>query len=140
MNVLRAYREDELPPIRAALLAPLAEGGLLLEGSTDTEGHVTAVHLVRAGRSAPALLLHTDLARGFSPWLFRDVLPRDLRRSVKPGQPIHTALASWARAVDALGEGRTPRERLALPRLPFLEASDWEREHGYLRLRLDAVD
>lgn len=140
MNVLRGYREDEVPAIHAALGAALADGGVLLEGSTDAEGHVTAAWLFsrRGGVVArEALLFHTDFSRGFSPWLFRDVLPRDLRRRVKPGEPVHRFLSAWAAAADAGGVGRSPAERFAasLPGVDGLEATDWERAHGYARWR-----
>lgn len=45
--------------------------------------------------SRAALVLHTDGARGFSPWLFRDVLPRELRRDVKPGTVVHAFFTAW---------------------------------------------
>lgn len=128
MNVLRGYREDEVPALHAALLAPLAPGGLALEGSTDTEGHVTVVHLL--GRDQ--LLFHTDFTRGFSPWLFRDWLPRTWRRKATPGTAIHALLTQWEAAA---GQGLAPRERFlhALDALPALQATAWEREHGFVR-------
>ncbi len=130
MNVVRGYREDEVPAIHEALQAPLAEGGLALEGSCDVDGHVTVVHLL--GRGPGTLLFHTDFARGFSPWLFRDWLPRTFRRRVTPGTAVHTLLSQWE---AACGSGRTPVERFrhSLDVLPVLEANDWEREHGYVR-------
>jgi hypothetical protein len=145
INVLRGYREEELPGIHRALLAPLAPGGLLIEGTTDLDGHVTGVHLLRrgAGRAEDlGLLLHTDFERGFSPWLFRDVLPRDLRRAARPGTPVHQALTRWSDAVDALGAGLEPRQRFlgALTGLSFLEATTWEAANGYVRLRLSSLD
>lgn len=143
MNVLRGYREDEVPAIHAALGAATAEGGLVLEGSADTEGHVTAAWvLVRRGGALvrEALLFHTDFSRGFSPWLFRDWLPRDLRRRVKPGEPVHALLSAWADAVAALGPGLAPRARfedsVEAMRAHGLEASEWERAHGYARWRV----
>lgn len=134
MNVLRGYREAEVPAIHAALAAPLVEGGLVLEGSTDTEGAVTAVHLLRRRGGAlvrEALLFHTDFSRGFSPWLFRDWLPRDLRRRVRPGTAVHDFLSAWA----ATATGAEPRERFvaSLEGVAGLEATAWEREHGFAR-------
>lgn len=142
MNVLRGYREDEVPAIHAALGAATAEGGLVLEGSADTEGHVTAAWVLAKRGGAlvrEALLFHTDFSRGFSPWLFRDWLPRDLRRRVKPGEPVHALLSAWAGAVEALGPGLAPRARfdgiLAAMAAHGLEATDWERAHGFARWR-----
>jgi hypothetical protein len=138
MNVLRGYREDEVPAIHAALGAALDEGGVLLEGSTDVEGHVAAAWLFSKSGGAlgrPTLLVHTDFSRGFSPWLFRDVLPRDLRRRVKPGEAVHALFSAWADAVDSAGAGRTPQARFAgsLDAVPGLEATAWERAHGFAR-------
>lgn len=145
MNVARGYREDEVPAIHAALGAALEDGGLALEGSTDTEGHVTCAWLItkRGGELVKdALLFHTDFTRGFSPWLLRDVLPRDLRRNVRPGTAIHALLDAWAQAVDAAGPGRSPRERFedSVPAVAVhgLEARPWELAHGYARWRVSA--
>lgn len=139
MNVLRAYRAEDVPAAHRALGACLGEGGLLLEGSTDTAGHVTASHLFR--RRGPVLrweglLLLTDFSRGFSPWLFRDWLPRDLRRSVAPGTVVHELLVRWGEAVDAQGPGRDARARFveAVPHVPGLAASTWELAHGAVRV------
>lgn len=136
MNVLRSYRADEVAPLHAALGAALDEGGLLLEGSSDTEGHVLTCHLLRKRGGAlvsEGLLCFTDLSRGFSPWLFRDWLPRDLRRSVKPGTPVHALFTRWDACLAASG-AREPRERfLASARVPGLASSAWERAHGFLR-------
>jgi len=100
MNVLRSYPSEAVTPIRHLLGAGLVEGGLLIEGTSDTEGHVlTAWLLRRRGESihAEGLLLFTDFERGFNPWLFRDYLPRDLRRSIPPGTALHEWLSAWER-------------------------------------------
>jgi hypothetical protein len=132
MNVLRGYREEEVPALHEALGAALIDGGLLLEGSTDTEGHVTVVGLMRK-RSGQlrreALLFHTDFSRGFSPWLFRDWLPRDLRRQVKPATAIHSLLTTW----DSQVKGDDPRARFVSSVLGVVEASPWELERGFAR-------
>lgn len=132
MNVLRGYREEEVPAIHAALGAGLVEGGLLIEGSSDTDGHVTVVWLLRkrAGVLArEALLFHTDFERGFSPWLFRDWLPRDLRRRAQPGTTIHSLLSRW----DEQATGTTPQERFVRSLPGVVSATDWEMEHGFAR-------
>lgn len=141
MNVLRGYREAELPAIHAALGEPLVEGGLVLEGTSDVEGHVlTAWVLRRVGGALvrEALLLTTDFTRGFSPWLFRDFLPQDLRRQVKPGTAVHALLARWAAVVEAGAPGRAPRERFeaSVPQVPGLAATPWELAHGCVRAAL----
>jgi hypothetical protein len=137
MNVLRGYREDEVPAIHQALGAGLVDGGLLIEGSTDTEGHVMVAHLLRrrgAQLVREALLFHTDFSRGFSPWLFRDWLPRDLRRNAKPGTAIHALLTQWDE--QAKGGNVDPRARFGASVRGVVEATDWELEHGFARAPL----
>ncbi len=132
MNVLRGYREEEVPAIHAALGAGLVEGGLVIEGSTDTDGHVTVVWLLRkrsGGLAREALLFHTDFERGFSPWLFRDWLPRDLRRRAQPGTAVHSLLSRW----DEQATGATPRERFVNSVPGVLTATAWEMQHGFAR-------
>ncbi len=135
MNVLRGYREDEVAAIHEALGAAVIDGGLVIEGSTDTGGCVTAAWLLRKRGGAlhrEALLLHTDFSRGFSPWLFRDWLPRDLRRRAHVGTAVHTLLADWE--LRARGTGATePKARFLESLGPPLSATAWEREHGFVR-------
>jgi hypothetical protein len=134
-NVLRGYREEEVAPAREALGAGLVEGGLLLEGSTDTEGHVTTAWLLRRRGGQllnEALLFHTDFTRGFSPWLFRDWLPRDLRRGVKPGTPVFALLEAWEARAKAGGEA-DPRARFLSSLDAPLAATAWERANGFAR-------
>ena len=91
MNVLRGYPLESVKSAQIAMLKSLVPGGLLLEGSTDTEGHLLTAHLWRRSEQSATyegLLMATDFRRGFSPRMFRDVLPRDLRRHVKPGEPV----------------------------------------------------
>ncbi len=131
MNVLRGYREEDVEPARVAMRKGLVDDGLLIEGSTDTEGHVLVAHLWRGARRE--LLFHTDFTRGFSPWLFRDWLPRDLRRGVKPGTSIHAALSGWDERAQLSGV-RDPRERFVRSLGAPFEATEWERAHGFVRL------
>ncbi len=134
MNVLRGYREEEVEEIHAALGAGLVEGGLLLEGSTDTEGHVTVVWVMRKRSGAlvrEALLFHTDFTRGFSPWLFRDWLPRDLRRRAQPGTAIHSLLAAWDSQVP--GDVSDARARFVASVRGGVVATAWEIDHGFAR-------
>lgn len=101
MNVLRTYREEDIAPAHALLGAPLIEGGLLLEGSSDPKGAILTAHLLRRRHGAlhpDGLLFFTDFSHGFAPLLFRDWLPRDLRRRVRPGEPIHALLQAWTDA------------------------------------------
>ncbi len=116
-----------------------------MEGSTDVQGGITVVHLLRRtseGLSREALLFHTDFHQGFAPLLFRDWLPRDLRRRVQPDEPIHDFFAAWTRGLE---EGARARrvgapERLPGERTPAVRGLR-PREHGAVAAgaRLPAV-
>lgn len=114
MNVLRAYPEAEVAGADRQLGACLIDGGLYVEGTSDRAGDVLTARLLRrtGGCLLPeGLLLWTSFARGFAPLLFRDHLPRTLRRGVRPGQPIHAFLGRWTELWElARARGaRTPR-------------------------------
>ncbi|MBL9039037.1 MAG: methylase [Archangium sp.] len=123
MNVLRGGTVENARARCATWGTWLAESGLLVEGSTDTEGHVTAAQLLRRRGGVllrEGLLFHTDFTRGFSPWLFRDWLPREFRRGVTP---VHAFLAAWSAVCDALPAGLTPVQRFeaSVPQLHDVE-------------------
>lgn len=135
MNVLRSYPASEVARARVALGTPLVEGGLLIEGSSDRAGGVLSARVLRkeSGRlEDDALLLATDFSRGFAPILFRDVLPRDLRRSVRAGEPIFELFVAWTLAWSEV-RARARRDarlafalstRLLASRLPGVAAGD----------------
>lgn len=117
MNVLRAYSQAEALDAHALMGAHLMEGGLVLEGSADPRGALLTAHLLRRRDGAlhrEALLFFTDFTHGFAPILFRDWLPRDLRRHVVPGEPIHAFFQTWTRAwSDVRAAHPTPRAAFA---------------------------
>jgi hypothetical protein len=144
MNILRQYRPEDVEAAHAELGRALLPGGLMVEGSTDTRGGITVAYLLRRGPeelSREALLFHTDFHQGFAPLLFRDWLPRDLRRRVRPEEPIHAFFTAWttawsqARAHGAWEPRSAFREgalRLA-EATPGVSTEPWLLEHGYLR-------
>ncbi len=98
LNVLRQYRPQQVPEVHRLLGQRLLEGGLLLEGTCDKVGSVMVVHLLRRrqeGLHREAMLFYTDCSQGFAPIMFRDRLPRDLRRRVVKGEPIHDFFQTW---------------------------------------------
>lgn len=104
MNVLREYREHEALDAHRALGRSLVQGGVLVEGTSSLDGAVLCAHWLRkreAGLFREALLFCTDFSRGFSPWLFRDVLPRDLRRHARPREPMYEFLRAWSATFEA---------------------------------------
>lgn len=108
MNVLRGYRPEELPALRGTLRCALSPDGLLIEGSSDEGGDVLTAHLI-SPETYLGLLLFTSFTRGFAPWMFRDWLPRELRRSAAPGSAAHALFSRWTNcweAVRAMPGGR----------------------------------
>jgi hypothetical protein len=146
LNLLRGYPEEAVPGVHRKLGGALLEGGLLVEGSTDASGGVGVAHLLRRRGdqvAREALLFHTDFTHGFAPVLFRDWLPRDLRRRVRPGHFIHGFFADWTAAWEEARSGRalSPADafRESLPRLATrrdgVSTDGWLAEHGYLLWR-----
>lgn len=108
MNVLRGYREEEVAPAHAQLGAALEEEGLAMEGSANPSGGLLTAHLLRRRGGTlrrEGLLFFTAFEEGFAPAQFRDWLPRDLRRRVRPGEAIHAFLSDWTAAWE---ETRAP--------------------------------
>lgn len=105
LNVLREYGEDEARAAHAKLGAALLPGGLLLEGTSSASGGVSTVHLLRKTAddlTREGLVFLTDFSQGFAPFLFRDRLPRDLRRRCERGSAIHDFLSAWTHAFHAV--------------------------------------
>jgi hypothetical protein len=127
MNVLRQYPASAVTEAHARLAARLLPGGALLEGSSDREGGVLVAHLLRAGPSPcrEALVFATGFDRGFAPMLFRDWLPRDLRRRCVPGEPIRTFLDAWTRAWEEVRAAGLHEARAAFSASARLLA-EWE--------------
>jgi hypothetical protein len=122
MNVLRGYPEACVAHAHAALARPLLPGALLVEGTSSADGGVLCAHLIRKHRhgcTREALCFSTNFGHGFAPLLFRDWLPRDLRRHVRPGEAIGDFLFAWRAEFDALRQ----RRRHA-PSTLFLESAE----------------
>lgn len=105
MNVLRSHREEEVAGIHALLLNALVDGGLLVEGSADPDGSLLCAHLIRRRGDVgvrEGLLFFTSFAHGFAPIQFRDWLPRDLRRGVRPETWIASVFERWTSAWQAV--------------------------------------
>lgn len=104
-NVLRGYGKAQALAARSALLSHLDEGGVLLEGTTDAGGHLAALDWWDRPQAQPrhrGLILTTDFSRGFAPMMFRDLLPRFLRRDCLPGTEVFQLLQTWQEQVDCM--------------------------------------
>ncbi len=142
MNVLRQYSPQDCHVAHRKLTDSLLEGGLLVEGSCDKHGDLLTVHLCRKtteGYMREAIMFFFGSGRGFAPVMFRDWLPRDLRRCVVPGQAITDFLGMWTQAwseVRAVVSG--PREafaasaRLLAQRCSDVVAEPWMWDAGYV--------
>ncbi|MBL0693197.1 methylase [Comamonas sp. JC664] len=150
MNLLRQGPAERVPEVHRTLSRYLLTSGLLVEGSADATGAVLSAHLLRRRTDAPddlpfreGLLFHTDFSHGFAPVLFRDWLPRDLRRRVRAGEPIHDFFSAWTAAWrEARDSGhshppdvfRETTPRLAA-RVDGVDVDPWLGSHGYVLWR-----
>jgi hypothetical protein len=112
MNVLRTYRAAQAEAARARVCATLLPGGLLLEGSTSTDGALGVAGAWTATRGGPRLdhllFVHDD-ATGFHPRQWLGWLPRGSRDGARPVGLAAEAMAWWTAAWDR-ARRPTPRE------------------------------
>ena len=102
MNVLRQYEEAAAVSAHAQVVAQLAPGGLLAEGTCDPLGRTMVVALLRNGAGAvvsEGLLFAASLKEPVEPKRFKAVLPKHLIHRVVPGEAIHAFFESWEQAV-----------------------------------------
>lgn len=101
-NVLRQYEESEVEKALAALRAPLTDGGLVIEGTSDPAGRLLTFNLFRK-RGSPeggaleqiGLVLAPTLRADFMPRQFLAVLPKNYIHHAEPGGPIERFFAAW---------------------------------------------
>ena len=112
LNVLRQYDEAAVAPSWRTLLAGLAPGGLLVEGTCDELGRRAAwVELTPDGPQTLVLAAHLpSLGR---PSELAERLPKALIHRNVPGEPVHALLQAlddaWDRAGPLAAYG--PRQR-----------------------------
>jgi hypothetical protein len=97
-NVLRQYPEAEVTAALAALSAPLAEGGLIPEGTSDPLGRLLTFNLYQkqaAELQRAALVLAPTLRSDFRPRQFQAVLPKNFIHHAAPGGPIDRFFSVW---------------------------------------------
>ena len=100
-NVLRQYREEDVPAIWSQLCSRLAPGGFVVEGTCDEVGRRAA--WVTLGQDGPlSLTLATRLAGLETPAELAERLPKALIHHNVPGERIHAFLgelsAAWERS------------------------------------------
>ena len=136
-NVLRQYEEAEVIDALARMGAALAEGGLLVEGTSNPTGSMTAFDIWRREGELlahEALVLGTNFRRPHEPAEFRTILPKRLIHRMLDEEParffdewqraaLRTSAAResglrawWAASAEELRRGGTwpidPRPRL----------------------------
>ena len=132
LNVLRQYDETPAREAWTTLLAGLAPGGLLVEGTCDEIGR-RAVWVALDADGPRTLTLAAHLASLDRPSSLAERLPKALIHHHVPGQPVHALLsaldAAWDRAAPYAPFG--PRQRWTAA----CEALDWPQT-GPVRHRL----
>jgi len=101
MNVLRQYDDEAVAPAWASIVAGLAPGGALVDGTCDETGRLGAWLLIK--KDGPeSLTLAARPAALDGPGEFAERLPKALIHHNVPGQPVHALLAAldagWAAA------------------------------------------
>ncbi|MGM0557067.1 MAG: methylase, partial [Myxococcota bacterium] len=122
MNVLREYHPSTALDAYDDWAEPLTSGGLLLAGSSDKFGDTMTALVMRKTDERvirESLLFSTTLEQGFGPWMFRDWLPRDLRRSAGEGDAVFKLLEQWHAAFE---EARAAGHQA--PKLLFCNAGE----------------
>ena len=122
-NVLRGYSPMEVREAQRTMSQRLVERGWLVDATTSVDGHICVALLMQreAGQlHRRQLFFYTDGTQGFSPLLFRNLLPRDLRRTARNGHPMEVFFDAWVEAwEDVRHESECPFrdsvERLSVP-------------------------
>jgi hypothetical protein len=139
MNVLRQYDEPAAASAWEAMLARLAPGGLLVEGTCDELGRLGS--WVTLDATGPlTLTLAAQVASLDRPATLAERLPKALIHHNVPGEPVHTLLAAfdaaWASAATLAPFG--PRQRWVAA-VESLAAAGWPVLGDRRRWRLGEV-
>lgn len=145
-NVLRQYREEDVPAVWALLCAGLAEDGVLVEGTCSEDGRrATWVDLRRDGPASLTLALRLGSFERPSDVAAR--LPKALIHRHVPGEPVHRFLAeadaAWAAHAPLAAYGTRQRWLASVAALreagwPVLGGlRQWRR--GEMSVRWEAV-
>jgi hypothetical protein len=102
MNVLRQYEQDAALSAHEQLLAQMANGGLLAEGTCDPSGRTMVVQILRRTADgqvlSEGLLFACSFHGTFEPKNFQAVLPKHLIHRMQFGEPIEEFFMAWNRA------------------------------------------
>ncbi|HET8867056.1 MAG TPA: class I SAM-dependent methyltransferase, partial [Agrococcus sp.] len=141
MNVLRQYDEHEVAEHWATMLARLAPGGLLVEGTSNEIGRVCSwVALDADGPRSLTIALKVDELGSDAmeaPSVVAERLPKALIHRNVPGERVHALLVeldrAWASAAPLADFGAVQRWRAAVGRM---RDAGWPVTGGPARWRL----
>ncbi|WP_318305913.1 class I SAM-dependent methyltransferase [Amycolatopsis solani] len=135
-NVLRQYAEDEVAGAWGLVLASMAPGGLLVEGTCDEIGRLSTWVLVSAAGPV-SLTLSMRLAGLDRPATIAERLPKALIHRNVPGERVHALLSAldtcWATAAPHQAFGARSRW---LETVRLLAARGWPVLGPPSRIRL----
>ena len=137
-NVLRQYDEAAVAGALAALGARLAEGGLLIEGTSDPHGRLLAFNLFRKAvvLERVGVVLAPRLGADFAPRALRAVLPKAFIHHAEPTGAIDRFFTAWDTAWKrARGAARTHRQRFVAAALALSDRGGYalDRREALLR-------
>ncbi|MDT7545467.1 MAG: hypothetical protein QOE99_1577 [Actinomycetota bacterium] len=130
LNVLRQYDEEAAAQAWSTLCAGLAEGGVLVEGTSDEIGRRAS--WVELGRDGPrALTLAAHLPSLERPSDLAERLPKALIHRNVPGSPVHALMAeldaAWDRSAPYAAFGNRQRW------VATVEGLAWPKDAGRAR-------
>lgn len=97
-NVLRQYEVDEVLPAWQQMCAPLAENGLLIEGTSSPYGKIWTANLIRKQKGEliyEGFLFSTNFHAGFAPELFQPYLTKNFIHEINTGTAMDQFLNAW---------------------------------------------
>ena len=100
-NVLRQYEDEDVIPAWQQMCAPLAQSGLLIEGTSSPYGKIWTANLLRkCGEEVvyEGFLFSTNFRAGFSPDIFQPYLTKNFIHEIGTGTPIDRFMEEWKRA------------------------------------------
>jgi hypothetical protein len=100
-NVLRQYAECEVVPAWQTLGSSMADGGLLIEGTSDPFGRIWTANLIRKRTGTlfyEGFLFSTNFHAGFSPELFQPYLTKNFIHQMQTDSPIDIFIRDWKTA------------------------------------------
>jgi hypothetical protein len=149
MNVLRQYSDQAVTPAWSAMLAGLAAGGLLLDGTCDELGRRACWFAIERGvgpvtevpgAGGRTLTMSARLANLGRPSDLAERLPKALIARNVPGEDVHALLTAFDRAWDrAAGHAPFGRRQRWIAAVEALRDDGWPVRGDRRRWRLGEV-